>query len=162
MSVFGKAAGVGLTYLTAILTLFAGLPRFECRCPDGHIKLFCLGSALPNTGKSCCRDHDAMSGGCVKQRSCCAHGNGVPRAEAPPGRSHLQAAGCQKVLVPAEDLAFSSGKIVPREITVVPGDLAFASPLLTLSVRAPCQISRPFHLLSPPIDLAIRLQRLLI
>src|SRR5262249_55000414 len=121
MSGFGKAAGVGLTYLTAIMTLFAGLPRFECRCPDGHIKLFCLGSALPDTGKSCCRGHDAVGSGRVKQRSCCGHGIRGPRPEVPPGRHHLQAAGCRKVLVPAEGLAFSSGKPLPREITVVPG-----------------------------------------
>jgi hypothetical protein len=162
MGVFGKAAGVGLTYLTAIMTLFVGLPHFECRCPDGHIKLFCLGAALPDKGSSCCREQAALNAGRANQRSCCGHGHGGRRAEAPAGRDHLQAAGCQKVLVQAEDIALSSGKTVPREIIVVPCDLAFAPPLLALPGGAPCQISRPFHLLSPPIDLAVRLQRLLI
>jgi hypothetical protein len=164
MSVFGKAGGIGLTYLTAIMTLFAGLPHFECRCPNGHTKLFCLGSASPDKASSCCRDHDATSGGPAKQRPCCGHGNGGPRAQAPLGRAHLQAAGCLKVLVHAEDIAISSGKTMPREITVVPGDLAFSLPptLLALRMEAQRQIAGPFHLLSPPIDLAVRLQRLLI
>src|SRR5262249_61654051 len=86
----------------------------------------------------------------------------APRPAAPPGRNPVKAAGCQRLLAPAEDLPLSSGKPAPREIPVVPGALAFAPPLPSLSAGAPCQITRPFHLLSPPIDLAVRLQRLLI
>jgi hypothetical protein len=40
MGVFRNAAGIGLTYLTAIMTLFAGFPHFEGRWPNGQIKRF--------------------------------------------------------------------------------------------------------------------------
>jgi hypothetical protein len=164
MGVFGNTAGIGLTYLTAIMTLFAGFPHFECRCPTGQIKLFCFGSASPASENSCCEGHGDLAAGPVKQKACCRHCPRGPRGGAPLGQSHLQAPGCQKVLAQAEGFALSSGKTVVREIAVGPADFVSAPQalLLALPTAAQRQISCLFHLLAPPMDLAIRLQRLLI
>jgi hypothetical protein len=158
MRVFGKAAAIGLTYLTAILLLFAGLPRFECRCPNGYIKLFCFGSVSPVSGNSCCRDHGARNTGPAKQISCCGHCHGGSQSGPSPCNSQLQAPGCQKMLVQAEVFASASGKtLAPADYLSVPHALLLALPTATQH-----PIFGPFHLLTPPTDLTVFLQRLLI
>jgi hypothetical protein len=164
MGVFGNTVGIGLTYLTAIMTLFAGFPHIECRCPNGQIKLFCFDSASTASENCCCRDHDVAAPRPVKHGSCCGHCHGGPHGEAPFDRSHLQAAGCTKVLAQAEVFVLSPGKTALRDVTGLPGHFVFAPQALFLALPAavPCQISRPIQLLDPPTDLAVRLQRLLI
>jgi hypothetical protein len=164
MRAFGNTAGFGLTYLTAIVTLFAGFPHVECRCPNGQIKLFCFGEASAASGTGCCRDPGSVAAGPVKHGSCCGHCHGGPPGDAPFHHSHVQAAGCTKVLAQAEVFALSSGKIVVRDVAVVSAHFVSASPALLLALPAAGQrqISYSFHLLAPPTDLVVRLQRLLI
>src|SRR5215475_7170923 len=52
MKIVRKTALVGQVWLTAAMTLIAGVPHFSCRCPDGHVKPFCLG--LAPGGRACC------------------------------------------------------------------------------------------------------------
>jgi hypothetical protein len=164
MRVFGHIAGPGLTYLTAIVTLFAGFSQVECRCPNGQIKLFCFGNPSAAAGNCCCRDQGGMAAEPVKHGSCCGHCHGGPRSAAPANGSHLQAAGCTKVLTQAEVFALSSGKTTLRDVPVVSAPFVSAQQVLLLALPAAAQrqISCQFSLLAAPTDLAVRLQRLLI
>ncbi len=54
-----------LATLAAFMTVTAGLPSFQCRCPDGRVKPFCQG----NDSSGCCRDVDESSS--LETKSCC-------------------------------------------------------------------------------------------
>jgi hypothetical protein len=43
MACVPKILCAGHVWLTAAMTLVAGFPHFECRCPAGQFKPFCLG-----------------------------------------------------------------------------------------------------------------------
>jgi hypothetical protein len=163
MGVFANTAGVGLTYLTAIMTLVAGFPHFECLCPSGQIKLFCFGSPSPASSNACCHDRDHLATGPAKQHSSCCHRHEGKRGEVPSYPSAFQAAACRKVLTQAETFGLTSGKRAVREVTQAsanpvscPQGLLFPFPTC-----APRSIVRSFFLLAPPTDLTVRLQRLL-
>ena len=53
MRTIGRTALTGLVWLTAAMTLVAGLPHFDCRCPSGQVKPFCLATASKKTGCCC-------------------------------------------------------------------------------------------------------------
>jgi hypothetical protein len=102
-----------LATLAAFMTVTAGLPSFQCRCPDGRVKLFCQG----NDSSACCRDADESSSpdtkSCCekkadvrkphpgKKHSCCANSGDIPQQGA--GRESSQivvkATCCVKTLV---------------------------------------------------------------
>src|SRR5262245_26246874 len=67
MSCLRRLTLVALIWLTAASTLLAGLPHFECLCPNGQRGSYCLGTATNKTG--CC-----CGGSCclTKQGGCCA------------------------------------------------------------------------------------------
>ncbi len=93
-----------LAMLAAVMTMTAGMPRVQCRCPDGRIKLFCQG----NTSSGCCCAADRSSSpeakSCccaAKKHSCCTYPEGAPQQGT--GRNGpenvVKAACCVKTLV---------------------------------------------------------------
>jgi hypothetical protein len=99
-----------LALLAALTTLGTGLPRIQCRCPDGRIMVFCQGS-----GSACCCGAARQS--CSSElRSCCCkakHRTYCQRTSGSPahaiGLGHsqvvLEQPGCKKTLV-ADTAAF--------------------------------------------------------
>src|SRR5579871_366955 len=121
-----KTRQVGPVWLTALMTLVAGIPHFHCRCPDGHLKSFCLGAPSKPTGcccgSSCCSG--SPGGGCcgcqahaapqpgtlVKRPGCCAQSHGQPTSKAPDNRCRIESAGCQKTPAPAQVVIVTPAK----------------------------------------------------
>src|SRR5947209_19392590 len=53
MRTIHRSLRASLVWVTAAATLFAHTPRLQCRCPDGHVKPFCLSLFLPSSGCCC-------------------------------------------------------------------------------------------------------------
>src|SRR5437763_1077342 len=88
----------GLVWLTAVATLTAGLPHFQCRCPDGRSKAVC--DARPEaagSGCSCCR---AAAASQAPRHSCCKT---VPAKR--PTSHEVRAGSCTRTLAAPEALA---------------------------------------------------------
>ncbi len=173
MGIFVGTAWVGRVCLAA-LVLLANVPHFVCRCPDGRVKSFCLGSPAGDSGcccggKGCCAD--TRAGGCCHSRAparatshrpapCCAtaHQSQQPQPQAPPCQG---SGGCTRTVAPAENYTPTKSPCVPRP------DLALAAvpPASPAPVDAPegsPQARRTRSCLSPPPDLVKLLQHLLI
>lgn len=165
--------------LTALMTVTAGLPLSQCRCPDGRIKLFCQGTASSESG--CCCASSCSSGGAARpcccggkktapsqpkatgKRPCCAHA----REESKKSPEHrgtqlvVKASCCVKTVV-AQAPAFSAEK---TSVSVhFSGDLlAFwqpvAIPQLVISATRAAR-PPPSSLLEPP-DINLLLCRFL-
>jgi hypothetical protein len=71
-----------LIWLTAASTLLAGVPHFECLCPNGQRKSACLGivakgtscccgGACCSSGGGCCHKKPQSPVGGARKRSCC-------------------------------------------------------------------------------------------
>jgi len=76
-----------LATLAAIMTVTAGLPSFQCRCPDGRVKLFCQG----NDSSGCCGAVDESSS--PETKSCCEKKANVQKPH--PGKKHSCCAGSE-------------------------------------------------------------------
>ena len=108
-----------LATLAAVMTVTAGLPGFECRCPDGRVKLFCQGNASSPSGcccaagdssfpeaKSCCCEAKKANGQeprAAEKRSCCTHSHAEsqkgPGSDGP--QLEVKATCCVKTVVAA-------------------------------------------------------------
>jgi hypothetical protein len=167
---------VSLVWLTAAMTLVAGSPHFDCLCPNGHHKPFCLGSLLW-TASCCCRGVSpaaAPTPSCCRQvhgpvrqtsGSCCCHRaqrRQLANASAPVG--HIEGPCCQKTLTQAEYLPTSPSEPTARDGFVGKHiDLAPALFLLTALPPVPdARLSWLSYDLPPPTDLVTTLQRLTI
>jgi hypothetical protein len=84
MYLLGATLTKALATLAAIMTVTAGLPRVQCRCPDGRIKLFCQGNPSSPAG-CCCAAGDSSSPEvktcccAAKKHACCTYPDGVPQ-----------------------------------------------------------------------------------
>lgn len=160
-------------WLTAVMTLIGGLPHFDCRCPDGHLKQFCLAVAAKRTG--CCCGGGCCGGqgnGCcgVKPNagpkrpavpSCCEHQSSETTARSPVGVDG-QAPGCVRT-VAQTDLATAPSPAIGKL------DFATAAPLLCPHTSANLLVvstlphgRESLHGVGPPPDLIALLQHLLI
>src|SRR6516165_5475830 len=76
MAYLRRTALVTLVWLTAASTLLAGLPHFDCLCPNGQRGSFCLGTA---TGANWC----CCGGSCcvTDQGGCCPPTSGDNKGE---------------------------------------------------------------------------------
>ncbi len=168
MGLVARTAWVAHVWLTAVMTLVAGLPHFDCWCPNGQLKPFCLGHPAAASGcccgGGCCRRAgDTPPGRRAKERSCCG------RRHRPGGRNTLTARaevrhpGCSKALARSEVCTPPRVKAaVEQDRTVaalLPPALDGASSLVP---RADARASWQVHLLAPPTDLVTLLQHLLI
>jgi hypothetical protein len=169
----GPALLVGLT---AISTLFAGMPHFVCRCPNGQVKPFCLSS--PSTtgcccGSACCGLAGAGSESCCcrssgvnAERGCCCCGDrGANDASEPsndPGFS-AQRNCCTRTLVTPEAQSLPESKATPTSSVD-----HLASPTFEMGVfhsLTPLTRASTIWLADrgpPPADLVTVLRRLII
>jgi len=174
MGAIGGTTRAGFGWLTAIMTLVAGLPHFVCQCPNGSIKPFSLGIFCSSSGCCCgdlCSGAPKDSRCAVKAASsrkgrpacCCAHRSGRPTPKQTGGPPRVEGRGCQKSPAPQQNLAPSA----PTKLSQDRG--AAYSALLNPTIS-----TRPFaartgteraglHLAAPPpSDLVIVLRRFLI
>lgn len=126
-----------LATVAAVMTVTAGLPRTECRCPDGRIKLFCHGntsapsgccatacSSSPDANPCCCEAKKANTPGATvaKERPCCAHAHAGPKGSGGGGHPALVKASCcvkTVVAAPAVDSVENTGTPVHQTIDVL-------------------------------------------
>lgn len=109
-----------LSTLTAFMTVTAGVPSLQCRCPDGRIKHFyqgivssgccCAGrdGSSANSSSSCCRSSccrakksSAQQPQPARKHSCCNHPDVAPtQTDGGEGsRIEVKATGCEITLV---------------------------------------------------------------
>jgi hypothetical protein len=182
MRALGNKLVSGLACLAAILTPLSGVPHIVCRCPDGHLKPFCL-SITTKKSAGCCCGGACCSSGKVGKVCCCAcrtrgtgssrhgaratccdlheprPGEGVPTS----GPRLTERPCCQKTLVAAESLAVARAKATAGDDLGPSADV----PAQPAFVRAPeagslSRIPRLAHSPGPPADLITLLSRLVI
>src|SRR5262245_55188664 len=167
-----RIALVGLGWLTALMTLVAGIPHFRCQCPDGGVKPFCLafGSTHPSgcccggaccsaQGQECCCRARPASLGEPDEPSCCA------ATQAAPAEVEMQQAAavgarrthCEKSAAQVTELGVTHSRTI-ADAGLAPADLlplgsAFACP--PLPDRSPVYWS--IRLPAPPGDLIVLL-----
>jgi hypothetical protein len=151
MSVRGARPRVASVCVMAVLTLTAGAPRLPCRCPDGHLRLFCFG-VCPHTptGRTCGARTPA-----APANACCCHPERAPAAGC-----HLNGTGCTRLLAGPDDRAVPPERTAPAEAPAAVALLPAAADLAPAAGWA--HTSRQAHLRSPPDDLLTTLCRLLI
>jgi hypothetical protein len=173
MNAVGKITWAGFAWLTAITTLVAGLPHFQCQCPNGSIKPFCFGVYCSSSG-CCCGD--VCSGGpkdspCNAKAAparkgrpaCCGGHSGGRPAPQDSGPPQLEGKGCQKSLAQQQQLAPSSVTKIAYDRGVAHAAY-LASPAFTPldSARTGTDVGGLHLAAPPPPDLVIVLQRFVI
>lgn len=164
--------------MTAVMTLVAGTPHFDCRCPNGNVKPFCLALLTGKTGccceGSCCSTspgndgeglaaHASLSATVAKKTCCCCKAHQENARDASQTDARLGKAGCQKTLAkaavavaeptvkaPVQDLTAHLFVPAPEPVT---GQDGFGA--------CDCLFAHRYHW-PPPTDLVTVLQRFLI
>jgi hypothetical protein len=156
-----------LVWLTAATTLVAGVPHFDCLCPNGDRKPFCLGLASKATS-CCCGGACCGTGGgascCQAQASCCSHHKATSAKR--PSNKHYQIGrtGCQRSLVLTLCAAVTPGRPTTDEgfpalrLAAVPAPAV----LSVLPIRGTWLLTWRHYRLPPPPDLIVTLQHFLI
>ena len=173
-----RAASVIGGWATAVMTLLAGLPHFECRCPDGHVKPFWLGLASGVSScccgcsccssstkpRCCCRPSGVLSSGHSEKGCCrCRHQVGQPAKPLPDDGWVAQHPGCVKTLVAWKWSALTAHKKFRLDDPSGVNNPPSASTLVHPGQSARHEwISWLVHSPAPPADLVTLLQRLLI
>jgi hypothetical protein len=159
MSGLWSAGSIGQVWLTAAMTLVAGMPQIECRCPREVLKPHASGQACP---ACCCGE------GCSPNAPCCCQSHGgapveqTQMHEVVPHRSR-QAQGtqqelnrpqCVKALAQPETYS-------PTPATTIHGD--YTTPGAYLPTAGVAVVAGPGRVrglsswggqpLSPPLDL---------
>jgi hypothetical protein len=121
MYLIGATLTKFLATLAAMMTVTAGLPSSQCRCPDGRVMLFCQGTASSNscccaeanspsseTTACCCKVKraDAQKPQTTKKHSCCPISQNDSQNRAGSGGSQIvvKAACCEKTVVTATQI----------------------------------------------------------
>ena len=150
-----RSRGLLLTaqvWLTAILTLLSGVPRFSCVCPDGSVRSSFLGVVLSG-GKVCCCAEPASAPGAPRKSCCAAHAGGSSAPSSPSRGSQ-----CHKTV--------STSDVLSAPAAPASGDVhapaLHTPPPAAESLAAVHAASAPAASLSPPTDLTIRLRHLVI
>lgn len=155
MAIFGKTVPIFLVWLTAISTLIAGLPRLECRCPNGHVKPFCISSILP------------LAGGCGGDGKCCCGKRGIyagccARHSLEHGRPSLQRSSCVKTPASGTIAIVEAKTAVVQDFVTATGCPAALPGNTCCSADVRGRLLAKTHLLPPPADLITLLGHLLI
>jgi hypothetical protein len=153
MGFFCNIAWTAYIWLTALMTLVAGMPHFACRCPDGQVKSFCMGTPSAKSG-CCCRGTccSSLDGG-----TCCC---GAQSRIAGPVVGHSN---CTKTLAPSVLLTVGHGKTtIANPLTVGALLPAQAVSVLSLTTMVDARSAWQAHQIAPPTDLITVLQRLVI
>jgi hypothetical protein len=177
MRFLGGAVQVGFVCLTALSTLIAGVPYFDCVCPNGNHKPFCLGVSSPQTGcccggsccsssagKCCCCKAQDSSPDEQSEQSCCCKSQQQSSTDAPAKGIRVEGSCCQKTLASNEFLSISPTKEIAKQNSM---DRFFVP--LPQPVSVPPALAAGRRLFSshrcdlpPPPDLVITLQHFLI
>src|SRR5947209_13056716 len=162
MKVVCKIALVGQVWLTAAMTLVAGLPHFPCRCPDGHVKLFCMGLALG--GRTCCDRNCCSPVPEPARKACCCCGHGEARHTSRSSMPECQAqpAGCVRSQAPTADATPAQTKSVEGSAANLLAPLPSAKPLAPAPLLSAREAAWQLQTLPPPTDLITLLHHLLI
>jgi hypothetical protein len=179
MALLYKTVLVGQVWLTAIMTLIAGIPQFSCICRNGGTKPVCVSLATDTPGcccggGNCCSPSPGRSGCCRNpakaantdqptHKSCCAErGDQNPDLQQGVQLNAGQKC-CTKTLTPPQVTAVSYHKtVVERDasfLALIPQSVTLSPPSLA-TAKGPTlwQIS----LVVPPTDLVDLLQHYLI
>ncbi len=177
MGRFRQTALVAQVWVTAVMTLVAGLPHFDCRCPDGRVKPFCLSFAFETSGcccsGTCCSptEESANRSGYgttparqAKKAPCCSRHRGPETSELPSANGcRAGGSGCVRTLTQPQDVACAPSQATGRAdvaaLVAVPASVSFVH---ALPAAAHNQPSWETHSLAPPVDLVTVLQHLLI
>jgi hypothetical protein len=178
MASWCKTFRLGHVWLTAAMTLVAGLPHYSGLCPDGTLRLFCpAGASNPIgccCGGSCCSPaggSGARGGqesapsccGSTTEKSCCsAHGTLKPVGSSQRIQAHLSC--CTRTLTTAQISALprGSGSASQQETS---HSVVFASPPDSFALLlAPSPAAKAWQIKSvpPPTDLVTLHQHLIL
>lgn len=178
MRTIGRTALTGLVWLTAAMTLVAGLPHFDCRCPSGQVKPFCLATASKKTGCCCggaCCAGASGGGYCCNSPGssperhghkppCCAQEKAPPGGNQPFDGPHLDhCGGCVKTLAASPVLTADTHR-KPLADDRSAGTAMSVCAVVTCCPACGVQehLSRLDRPPAPPPDLVTLLQRLVI
>jgi hypothetical protein len=174
MNALGKTTWAGFGWLTAVMTLVAGLPHFQCQCPNGAIKPFCFG-VFCSSSACCCgngssggpkdsrRNARPVAGRKGRPACCCGRTNSLAKPKDSGGPPCVDGKGCQKSLTQQQQFAPTTPtKIVHDPGAADPALCTSAALALLASARTPDEVSRLHFADPPPPDLVIVLQRFLI
>jgi len=177
MSFVGRRIVVTQVWLTAVMTLVAGLPHFDCRCPNGQVKLFCLSLGSKSSGcccggtccsttqgdRSCCRGRSTRSAGREQDRPCCRQHQSGQTTGFPSTHYAVRCTGCARALAQPTVFAPSPGKTAVNKdmplAAILPLD---ATPVSFLSLETQGSKLWQTHSIAPPTDLVTLLQHFLI
>jgi hypothetical protein len=158
-----------MIWLTAVMTLIAGLPHFDCRCPDGRLKRYCLSLFFKNgccCNGACClvpRKTPPALGKKAEKACCpCCNARRPLPGDAPPRWGNVRTAGCQKSLIEAAPATPSGREAAAPQVaahpllTVPPPGFAHGADGTGDDLRA------DWHHRRPPPDRIIILQHFLV
>ena len=162
-----------LIWLTAAMTLVAGTPRFTCLCPNGRVKLFCLGGIAKRSGcccdGECCTKSDSV---CPTEKTstrqqvastscCCCQHHGAARAALANDSGCFNGACCTRSLYrPEVSVITSPEKPVLKDVALQA--LLATQPFLSPKVPSEACCFGREHQRPPPTDFVITLQHFLI
>jgi hypothetical protein len=160
MSWLRKIALVSAIWLTAAMTVFAGVPHFVCACFPANQGRTSQARVIESC--CCCCAKTSQAGETGKTRACCQHKKTQPN-EYSGSQTKLRAPSCARTLVNFSVLALS-----PAKISV---DQAVGSPMINAAES--CDIGSTMHGTAKPSfhhvgngaapgDLIIVLQHILI
>jgi len=170
MHVLGANLRPALVCVTAVMTLVAGTPHVDCRCPDGRRKPYCLGTTTSGRscccGGTCCPNTSGKGCCCGKQQDNSPASEGgradkhptQPAGPAPHvGRANCAKSAAEAVVGVAEERTRGSG-----DDTQPPPQAAAARPPCYAPVVAYRVAAWSVHDPGPPRDLVILLTHFLI
>lgn len=178
MAFFARVVQTGAIWLTAVMTLIAGSPHFDCRCPNGNVKPFCLALLSGKTGccceGSCCSAssgddgealaaHASLSATVAKKTCCCCKAHQENARDESQTDARLGKAGCQKILAEAAAAVAEPAVKAPEQALTT--HLFVPAPELVMGQDgfgvSDCLYASHYHW-PPPTDLVTVLQRFLI
>jgi hypothetical protein len=161
-------AVTGHVWLTAIMTLVAGLPHWQCLCPNGTTK----SARLELTAQACCGNGDCCGKRCcsagratvAKQnetRNCCKQLTAAASQKSD-GQPTMQTAGCSRSLAANDQIAVSPSKRadVYQNVLLQSPALGHSTPMLMPAAHSPTVWET--HLLVPCTDRVLTFSRLVI
>ena len=154
-------------WMTAFTIFFAGISPCQCVCPDGHRKLFCLGTSC-GANACCCASaccDSAQPGSCQHDEPtnepccCCCKCKASHDTKT---TTHVQGRGCRRTLsqtkIVTDHRKDPSGNDCPEVRTLVEPPV----PMQPIPMAFPLVYSSESYRPPPPTDLIIALQRFVI
>lgn len=167
---------IGQIWLTAAMTLVAGMPHFSCACPDGTVKQLCVSGAANSsscccgTGKccslsdsACCKATNEIDTAGASEKSCYGENRGQIPDQQEGIRLTVTQKCCTRTLTQIEPTAVCYHK------TIVASDSSFGTlfsqsfaPMSSHPAAARALCHWQINLAAPPTDLVNLLQHYLI